>query len=460
MPHLQEALKRFDIVNPSTGLRFPKTLPREAFAQEPDKEMTEWHDHVSRKLQQDELYMRYKKSPINSPRRGSEGFPKYVSSQPNSRRPSGPSRANSKEQVAVYPSDRRGSLPEHHTRYYGNGDIRHPMPSASMGDMRYPQGHRTNVQQDRTKSNSRHRNHFSSTNHRHSSATLRHHPSSSSRAHDPQIIDGYKHSGPLHRRNRSSTTPSSPGLRFRPQSPSDTTDSTVSSGSDISAESSPTHIPSKRHSSLFPPSSFFRHHSRRHSVGPQPVSDIADDGVRPPLPPRPSKVNRPFEYPSVPPSSFNYVQANHPTRDSSKPVMPNGVRYNEVKFRDGLFDNVPWDNGTTGKTAFESPMVNSYPPTSPIRYIDPKGQGVYDPHTASRSPARGISRAFTSGDNGSISNGQRKSRSREQSPTVTGVGGRRYVNGKSPAPIPVETTLPAGGNTPGPGGGIPKYAWD
>ena len=49
-PFLQEAVKRFDLVNPSDGEPFPSVLPRNVLPSKPDREMTEWHEAVSEKL--------------------------------------------------------------------------------------------------------------------------------------------------------------------------------------------------------------------------------------------------------------------------------------------------------------------------------------------------------------------------------------------------------------------------
>ena len=50
MPFLQEALKRFEIINPTEMEPFPKFLPKEALPTIADVEMTEWHEDVSEKL--------------------------------------------------------------------------------------------------------------------------------------------------------------------------------------------------------------------------------------------------------------------------------------------------------------------------------------------------------------------------------------------------------------------------
>ncbi|KAG8533734.1 uncharacterized protein KY384_001475 [Bacidia gigantensis] len=53
VPFLQEAVKRFDLVNSQDGEPFPSLLPREALPMKPDKAMVDWHDLVSEKLMLD-----------------------------------------------------------------------------------------------------------------------------------------------------------------------------------------------------------------------------------------------------------------------------------------------------------------------------------------------------------------------------------------------------------------------
>jgi len=53
VPYLQQALKRFDIVNPVASEVFPKALPREAFPAAPDEKMTHWHETVRELLEQE-----------------------------------------------------------------------------------------------------------------------------------------------------------------------------------------------------------------------------------------------------------------------------------------------------------------------------------------------------------------------------------------------------------------------
>jgi hypothetical protein len=50
VPYLQEAVKRFEIVNNGPGGPFPKVLPVDCLPREPDPEMTRWHERVGQKL--------------------------------------------------------------------------------------------------------------------------------------------------------------------------------------------------------------------------------------------------------------------------------------------------------------------------------------------------------------------------------------------------------------------------
>ena len=49
VPILQDAVKRFDIINPQSREPFPKHLPSEAFPARPDPHMTRWHEEVMHK---------------------------------------------------------------------------------------------------------------------------------------------------------------------------------------------------------------------------------------------------------------------------------------------------------------------------------------------------------------------------------------------------------------------------
>ncbi|PYH43608.1 uncharacterized protein BP01DRAFT_358324 [Aspergillus saccharolyticus JOP 1030-1] len=50
--YLQNAVDIWEIENPNGGT-FPKTIPREAFPESPDREMVEWHETVSRRFEMD-----------------------------------------------------------------------------------------------------------------------------------------------------------------------------------------------------------------------------------------------------------------------------------------------------------------------------------------------------------------------------------------------------------------------
>lgn len=50
VPLLQEAVKRFKIINPADGFPFPRQLPMEALPVKPDPAMTEWYEKVTERL--------------------------------------------------------------------------------------------------------------------------------------------------------------------------------------------------------------------------------------------------------------------------------------------------------------------------------------------------------------------------------------------------------------------------
>lgn len=50
VPLLQEAVKRFNIINPADGFPFPRQLPMETLPVKPDPEMTAWYERVSERL--------------------------------------------------------------------------------------------------------------------------------------------------------------------------------------------------------------------------------------------------------------------------------------------------------------------------------------------------------------------------------------------------------------------------
>jgi len=53
VPFLQNAVSRFDIVDPSTSNTFPKLLPKECFPHHPDPDMIRWYEGVSEKLRKE-----------------------------------------------------------------------------------------------------------------------------------------------------------------------------------------------------------------------------------------------------------------------------------------------------------------------------------------------------------------------------------------------------------------------
>ena len=50
VPYLQNAVKRFGIINPANGTPFPNSLPREVLPARPDPQMIEWYATASEKL--------------------------------------------------------------------------------------------------------------------------------------------------------------------------------------------------------------------------------------------------------------------------------------------------------------------------------------------------------------------------------------------------------------------------
>ena len=50
VPYLQEAVRRFEILNAGPGGPFPKVLPAECFPQAPDADITKWHKGVEQRL--------------------------------------------------------------------------------------------------------------------------------------------------------------------------------------------------------------------------------------------------------------------------------------------------------------------------------------------------------------------------------------------------------------------------
>ena len=53
VPYLQEAVRKFNIINPVTGQVFPPNLPASSFPAKPDEEMVQWHTSTLARLQQE-----------------------------------------------------------------------------------------------------------------------------------------------------------------------------------------------------------------------------------------------------------------------------------------------------------------------------------------------------------------------------------------------------------------------
>ncbi|KAI9894296.1 MAG: hypothetical protein M1814_004150 [Vezdaea aestivalis] len=52
VPYLQTAVRKFEIIDPTTGQRFPTVIPASAFPDKPDTGTSRWHDQVTSKLAQ------------------------------------------------------------------------------------------------------------------------------------------------------------------------------------------------------------------------------------------------------------------------------------------------------------------------------------------------------------------------------------------------------------------------
>ena len=53
VPYLQEAIRKFDVVDPRSGKFFPKILPKALFPERPDEEMVRWHDTAINRLREE-----------------------------------------------------------------------------------------------------------------------------------------------------------------------------------------------------------------------------------------------------------------------------------------------------------------------------------------------------------------------------------------------------------------------
>lgn len=165
VPFLQEAVKRFELVNPADGLLFPILLPKEALPSKPDVKMTEWHDTVSQKLmleaqvpglqvpnigarsadlessQESSVDAR---SLIDPTERPPQSYPRPLFQTPNfipippGAPPTRPPRQWSTQEPPWSPEHRRSSLPTHHHHHRSapSRDGATPTSSLHQGSLR------------------------------------------------------------------------------------------------------------------------------------------------------------------------------------------------------------------------------------------------------------------------------------------------------------------------------------
>ena len=86
VPYLQEALRKYDIVDPRSGKSFSKVLPAEAFPEKPDEAMVRWHDTAFDRLKSEAQ----KEWPGTSRPDSRDTSEDYFSFEPRSQRPGDP----------------------------------------------------------------------------------------------------------------------------------------------------------------------------------------------------------------------------------------------------------------------------------------------------------------------------------------------------------------------------------
>lgn len=435
--YFQEALKKFEIINPLTGATFPRSIPREAFPEKADEDVCKWHKMISRRLEQDFNTRRIKAaSPLYSPRgertsgheghgaEGSDYFPRSPNHLQHKHRPVPPSRSSSHDQRKTsHSSTRRRSLPDQTSSSWPPGTE----PSVHFANDSIPQkpkspldaslGHRLSTSSGN--SQSRHRTSNASSHHRPSSGSTQSRPSLSlSTEPAPPIIH------PAHRNERSSRdsrhrrhAPGSAGTRVRPRSPTLTLSS---SGSAASSEDSlgprASQSRGRRRDSLFPPNALTNgvkkglHHLRRHSHDAtyRFSKDNSGSETRPPLPPRPN-VRRAYELDRErpPPSVYGPQHA-----------LPDPRISNQVKFHESIFQD-PGDR--PGPNNGPDSPTTKVPRKPRFRYTDSQGRETY--------PGGPGHRKSSESENDKVR--QRLGHYENiggptRSKTMTGVQGRRY----------------------------------
>ena len=459
VPWLQQAVKRYDIVNPTTGAKFPKTLPRDAFPEKPDEEICKWHKMISERLEQDFNTRRIKAaSPLYSPRgernsydgAESDYFPHSPHRGHTKRRPSQPSRSSSHDQRKTsHSSDRRGSLPDQGPSawpstaepsvHWAPSDHKSPRDSSAANRVSSSSAH----------SQSRHRNSNASSHHRPTSSSNHTHPSQPHSAPPEQANMHPAHRHELRsteHRHRHRPTANS-GARLRPRSPITGT----SSGSAASSEESippktahPAYDRGRRRDSLFPPNALTNgvkrglHHLRRHSHDAtyRKVREKEPSEARPPLPPRPDIANMRQAYEKDrdrrrPPPSQPQAQPP-PALGVAIPAPPrNG---NQVKFHERMFsgDNDEYTGGAN--SAPDSPATKNSASTPRFKYTDSRGKDLRS------SVQNGRSRSGSEADRVPERQRLRQQGAPGRIKTVSGVGGRKYASAEfesSPTAEPV-----------------------
>jgi hypothetical protein len=389
---LIKACQLYRIPKPDGGY-YPSNIPKSCFPSEADTAMLEWYDKVNGQLNQDNYMRRLKNSPFQSP-------------YPEDRRDGyfhsgGPSRDSSAEdQARLDAYRRRSSVPDLVSPMPVPVPVSNDRPSHWDPQRRQPRKARSHSAQ-RPVQNPRQRSHTTSTPDR----------------------QNKPHSAHSHHR-----PPSQQWSSYRPrQSDVRASHSRNNSASDASSENS--HLdrksrpqreesPKRRRDSLWPPN-FFKSHRRRHS---------SDAGKIEPPPPKPPAPMRPEYYKRK--STAQPQPAQSPYGAAMPVYAPHAQRPpNGVRFRDDIF-TVP--HHPVSDQA--NPLGSGYdarnglaPPT--VRFDQ-----------ASAFPE--ISRESSSGsgtDRRHHSDWERSAQRGAGMPvrvaTVSGVGGRRYVNSSPVEPV-------------------------
>ncbi|KAL9617067.1 MAG: hypothetical protein Q9160_008140 [Pyrenula sp. 1 TL-2023] len=455
--YFQEAVAKFDIINPKTGVTFPKTIPRDAFPEKPDDEMCRWHNMMGRRLEQESKRIQAA-SPMLSPRGDrtsghearnaeTEYFPRSPNRAQHKHRPSRPSRSSSHDQRKTSnSSSRRSSLPDQtasswppgseHSVHFAHDSI--PPKPKSPHDPSL--GHKTSNSSGN--SQSRHRTSNASSHHRPSSSSNSR-PSLSLATDPPHPVH------PAHRNERASRdqghrhrTPASVGTRVRPRSPTLTVSS---SGSAASSEDSlgprAGNRRGRKRENLFPPNSLTNtvkkglHHLRRHSHDAtyrftKNVTGGATEPV-PPLPPRPN-VRQAYEVDKerapAPPTSGYAHRTQHALPD------PRSSNAQQVKFHDRIFQQESGERGNNGghNSGPESPGTK-VPHTKPrFRYTDSQGRETFPTPRGPASVPRKSSESET--DWGMRQRPRKYEGPPARSKTMAGAnskGGRKYPSAES-----------------------------